>query len=197
MIKISDYLTKSLLSTITIFNCVFLGYSYPKIALADTVNNPQKCSNNLEDLANLLVKDIPDYGNRIIQRSRIHSHPLEFFPIYIITASKPDLESLPLSQTQYKSLIKSSLNNSVNQVFFTTLERQYSINNRIIETQNFHWLILTQTPKEWKIVMVLSKLGYPDNSSNQNFISSPPINTTNGIIGQAVTLWLRDCYSSI
>lgn len=118
MMKIGDYSTKYLLSTFTIFNCVFLWYNYPKIALADTVNNSQKCSANLEDLANSLVKDIPDYANRIIQRSRIHSHPLEFFPIYVITASKPDLQTLPLSQTQYKSLIKSTLNNDVKQIFF-------------------------------------------------------------------------------
>jgi hypothetical protein len=191
--KIGNYFTKYLLSTFTIFNCVFLWYNHPKNVLAETVNNSQKCSSNLEDLANSLVKDIPDYANRIIQRSRIHSHPLEFFPIYVITASKPDLQTLPLSQTQYKSLIKSTLNNDVKQIFFTTLERQYSTNNRIIKTQNFHWLILTQTPKDWQVVTVLSKLGYPRDSNNQSFISSPPLDTTQGIIGQAIILWLRDC----
>lgn len=81
----------------------------------------------------------------------------------------------------------------LNKFFFTTLERQYSTNNRIIETQNFHWLILTQTPKDWQVVTVLSKLGYPHDSANQSFISSPPLDTTQGIIGQAVILWLRDC----
>lgn len=195
MMKIDDCFTKYLLSTFTIFNSLFMWCNYPKNMLAETVNNSQKCSSNLEDLANSLVKDIPDYANRIIQRNRIHSHPLEFFPIYVITSSKPDLQTLPLNQTQYKSLIKSTLNNDVKQIFFTTLERQYSTNNRIIETQNFHWLILTQTPKDWQVVMVLSKLGYPRDSANQNFISSPPLDTTQGIIGQAVILWLRDCQS--
>ncbi|WP_308254980.1 hypothetical protein [Geminocystis sp. GBBB08] len=171
-----------------------LWHNYPKSALAETVISNNKCGNNLEDLANLLVKDLPDYANRVIQRNRIHSHPLQFFPIYVITAGKTELESLPLSQTQYKNVMKSLSTDDVKQVFFTTLERQYSINNRIIETQNFHWLILTKTPKNWKIVMVLTKLGYPDDSSEQNFISSPPLDTTEGIIGQAVKLWLRDCY---
>lgn len=195
MMKIGDYFTKYLLSTFTIFNSLLICCNYPKNVLAETVNNSQKCYSSLEDLANSLVKDIPDYANRIIQRSRIHSHPLEFFPIYVITASKPDLQILPLSQTQYKNLIKSTFNNDFKQIFFTTLERQYSTNNRIIETQNFHWLILTQTPKDWHVVMVLSKLGYPHDSTNQSFISSPPLDTTQGIIGQAVILWLRDCQS--
>jgi hypothetical protein len=191
--KINHSFTKYLLSTLTIFNSLLIWYNYPENLLAETINNSQKCSNNVEDLANSLVKDIPDYANRIIQRSRIHSHPLEFFPIYVITASKPDLETLPLTQTQYKNLIKPTLNDNIKQVFFTTLERQYSTNNRIIETQNFHWLILTQTSKDWQVVTVLSKLGYPNNSPHQSFITSPPLDTTQGIIGQAITLWLKDC----
>ncbi|MBL1209807.1 MAG: hypothetical protein FWJ34_08910 [Geminocystis sp. GBBB08] len=192
--KITYYLTRYLLLNFIICIFLMLWHNYPKSALAETVISNNKCGNNLEDLANLLVKDLPDYANRVIQRNRIHSHPLQFFPIYVITAGKTELESLPLSQTQYKNVMKSLSTDDVKQVFFTTLERQYSINNRIIETQNFHWLILTKTPKNWKIVMVLTKLGYPDDSSEQNFISSPPLDTTEGIIGQAVKLWLRDCY---
>ena len=190
--KIGNYCTKYLLSTFTVFSSL-LWYNYPKIALADTVIDNNKCPNNLEDLANLLVEDLPDYANRVIQRNRIYSHALDFFPFYVIAAGKAELESLPLKQTQYQSLVKSTSDADTQQIFLTTLERQYPSNNSIIETQNFHWLILTRTPKDWQIVMVLTILGYPDNSEFQNFISSPPLDTTDGIIGQAVKLWLKDC----
>ena len=167
--------------------------TYPRATLAETLIKKEKCPNNLEELANSLVTDIPDYANRVIQRSRIFSHSLEFFPIYVITAGKPELNPLELNQTQYKSDIKSSSDDDVKQVFFTTLERQYSSHNRIITTQNFHWLMLTETPQGWKMVLLLTKLGYPDDFSTQNFISSPPRDSSKSIIGQSVQLWLRDC----
>lgn len=191
--KISHYFTKYLLFIYAIFNGLFLCFYYPRISLANTIINQKKCPDNLEDLANLLVTDIPDYANRIIQRNRTYSHALEFFPIFIITAGKADLDPLLLNQTQYKSSLRSQTDSNTHQIFFTTLEKQYSTNNRIIETQNFHWLILTKTPQDWKLVMALTKFGYPDNSPHQNFISSPPIDTTEGTIGQAIKLWLRDC----
>lgn len=190
--KISYSLPRYLLLNFTIFNGLLLWFNYSPLAIAQTVIN-KKCSNNLEDLANSLVKDIPDYSNRVIQRNRTYSHPLQFFPFYVITAGNLDLKPLPLNQNQYQDLTKSNLDNNVEQIFFTTLEKQYSTNNRIIETQNFHWLMLTNTPQHWKLVMAFTILGYPDNFSSQNFISSPVIDSTEGIIGQAVTLWLRDC----
>lgn len=182
-----------LLFLLTIFNSFFLNFNYHQKLFAQTVINEQKCGNNLEDLANALVKDIPDYANRVIQRNRIYSHPLDFFPFYVITAGKPDLEPLPLNQTQYKSILKNTDETQVKQVFFTTLERQYSNKNRIIETQNFHWLMLTNTPQGWQMIMLLTTLGYPDHIGNQNFISSPPRDSSDGVIAQSVKLWLRDC----
>ncbi len=189
--KIRYYFSKYLLSVLTIFNSLFLSCYYSQNVLAENVINPQKCPDNLENLGDLLVKDLADYGNRIIQRNRIFSHDLEFFPIYIITVGKTDLQPLPLKQTQYKSPIKLQEEDPVKQIFFTTLERQYSSNNRIIETQNFHWLLLTKTPQGWRMIMLLTKLGYPNDS--QNFISSPPRDSSDGIIAQSVKLWLRDC----
>ncbi|BAQ63707.1 hypothetical protein [Geminocystis sp. NIES-3709] len=193
--KIDIYLTRYLLLIFTLFNNLFIWCNYPNIALAETVINKKKCDYNLDDLSKLLVKDIPDYANRVIQRSRIHSHPLDFFPIYVITAGNTELQSLPLAQNQYKTTLKSSSEDDIKQVFFTTLERQYSSNDLIIETQNFHWLMVTETPKGWQMIMLLTKLGYPDDLNNQNFISSPPRDSSEGIIGQSVKLWLRDCQS--
>ncbi|MGI0482857.1 hypothetical protein ACN4EE_18985 [Geminocystis sp. CENA526] len=191
--KIGYFFIRYLLLNLAIFNGLFLWLNIDKKVLAQDKLNNNKCGGNLQELADFLVKDIADYANRVIQRSRIYSHGLEFLPTYVITASKPDLEPLPLEQTQYKSSLKNIDENQVKQIFFTTLERQYSSQNRIIETQNFHWLMLTPTEKGWRMIMLLTRLGYPNDNGSQNFISSPPRDSSDGIIAQSVKLWLRDC----
>jgi hypothetical protein len=153
----------------------------------DSIDNLNKCSHDLESLGNLLVKDIPSYTNRVMQKSRKLSSLS--IPVYVIVASKPEFEPLPLSQTQYQG----SPNETVKQVFFTTLERQYLQKDKVVETQNYHWLLLTETVEGWRMVMIFSRLGI----SNQNRLPSPPKDTSNGIMGQAVKLWLRDCRAGV
>jgi hypothetical protein len=160
-------------------------------------NNPQlkeenklnKCSYDLELLGNRLVKDIPSYGNRIIQKSSKLSREISPIPIFIIIASKPEFKPLPLHQSQYQG----GNNQDVKQIFFTTLERQYMSEDKIIETQNYHHLLLTETTQGWRIVMVFSRFG----SSNPQNLPTPPKDTTNSIIGQAIKLWLRDCRAGV
>jgi len=180
---------KCLLINFTVVNILF--FSQKVLAQSKIIEN--KCNNNLDNLANSLVKDIPDYANRVIQRNRIFSHSLNFFPIYVVTAGKVDLTSLPLKQNQYQTSFNSEFDRTVKQIFFTTLERQYSFDDRIIETQNFHWLILTSTPDGWQMITLLTRLGYPNQNGRENFVVSPPQDSTEGIIGQSVKLWLRDC----
>lgn len=158
-----------------------------------TRNNINKCPQDIESLTNSLIKDLPDYANRVIQRNRHHSHPLEFFPFYVVTAGKAEFEPLPLPQNQYKPTLTLNDDQEIKQVFFTTLERQYPSNDRLLETQNFHWLMLTDTPDGWQMVMLWTRLGYPDHQTEANFISTPPLESSNGVIGQSVQLWLRDC----
>jgi hypothetical protein len=164
----------------------------PHIALAQNKNNPSNnltCPQDITNLASLLTRDISEYGNRIIQRSRIYSHKLDLFHTYIVTAGK--VETKPLAFNQYQPS-PGSIPDDVEQIFFTSLERQYSPSNRtIIETQNYHWLIMTKIQDRWKLVMALTKFGYP---YQDKFITSPPRDTTNGIIGQAVKQWLKDCH---
>ncbi|MBD2392780.1 hypothetical protein VKI21_01815 [Cyanobacterium aponinum UTEX 3222] len=150
----------------------------------------EKCNNNWENLTKSLTKDVADYGNRIIQSSRIYPNLDNFLPTYIVTASIPDTQSLPLNNFASEDFYMSE-NQETKQLFFTTLERQYSSNNRIIEAQNFHWLIFTFTPQGWQLVKAITRFGYPQPEGD--FSVSPPRDTTNGIIGQAVNLWLRDC----
>lgn len=152
-------------------------------------NKLNKCSYNLESLGNQLVKDIPSYGNRIIQKNSKLSRDIAPIPIFIIIASKPEFKPLPLHQSQYQG----GNNQDVKQIFFTTLERQYMSENKIIETQNYHHLLLTETTQGWRIVMVFSRFG----SSNPQNLPTPPKDTTNSIIGQAIKLWLRDCRAGV
>ena len=162
-----------------------------KIAVAQSQDNilqNQFCPEDIADLANLLTSSISEYGNRVIQKTSMYSHKLDFFHTYMITAGKPEIE--PLSFKPFQSSTENHPQD-VEQIFFTTLERQYSKNKTIIETQNYHWLIMTKTTEEWKLVMAFTKFGYPQ---EDKFITSPPRDTTNGIIGQAVKLWLKDCH---
>lgn len=149
------------------------------------LNKTKKCPSDVESLGNSLVKNVPSYANRVIQKSSKLSRRSLSNPLYIIVASKPEFEPLPLIQNQYQQTNESE----VEQIFFTTLERQYLSKKEVIEIQNYHWLLLTKTPLGWQTVMIFSRFG----SDNSEEVISPPKNTTNGIIGQAVNLWLRDC----
>ncbi len=152
-----------------------------------TINNLQQSTNScpaeVEPLSSLLVKDLPDYANRVIQRTQA-LHRQAGVDSYVIAASKPELEPLDLPQIQYNP----HSSNSPKQVFFTTLERRY-LNNRKSETENYHWLFLTQTSSGWHMVTMFSRFG----SSAREYPPTPPLETSNGIVGQAISLWLRDC----
>ncbi|MBF2057917.1 MAG: hypothetical protein IGQ45_12050 [Cyanobacterium sp. T60_A2020_053] len=138
------------------------------------------CPSDINTLGNALVKDLPDYTNRILQKnSRADS-----LPVYVITASLPEFEPLPLTQTQYRSQKTSE----IRQIFFTTLERHYSQNQTIYQTQNYYWLLLTPTPKGWEMVTLLTKLGH----SQQDTLITPPFDNSNGVTGAGIKTWLRD-----
>jgi hypothetical protein len=152
-----------------------------------TTNNTQPLTNTcpaeLESLIALLLKDLPDYANRVIQRTQA-LHKQAGVDSYVIAAGKPELEPLDLPQIQYNS----DFSKPPEQVFFTTLERRY-LNNKKIETESYHWLFLIQTSSGWRMVTMFSRFG----SSAREYPPTPPLETSNGIVGQAISLWLRDC----
>ena len=159
-----------------------------------TINqeNREQCPHDLSELASLLVSDISNYANRIIQKSsrRLKQEDQQrFLPVYIILASQPELEPITIKQTQYREVKESQ----IEQIFFTTLERQYPGGNRIIETQHYHWLLLTPSQNHWQMVMLLTRFGIPNNSS----IYTPPQDSTEGVMGRAIKLWLRDCWAKL
>lgn len=187
--KIKHFLDNFLLLSIIIINFI----PSPILAEDEKIklnNNIHTCNKDWKEMTQSLTRNIADYGNRIIQSSRIYPNLERILPTYIITASIPDTQPLPLNNFASEK-INTSFQEETKQLFFTTLERQYSHDSRIIEAQNFHWLILTLTPQGWQLVKAMTRFAYPQ--SQGDFSISPPHDTTNGIIGQAVNLWLRDC----
>ncbi|WP_243147613.1 hypothetical protein [Scytonema sp. UIC 10036] len=146
------------------------------------------CSNqNLEALITQMLRDLPSYANRASQRSRRLSRKNEAFS-YIVVAGKPEFEPLPLNPSEYTRDSLRTKSEGVEQVFFTTLERQY-INGKAIQLQEFHWLFLTKAKDSWLFVMMFSQIGsYPKNQP-----PTPPRDSSNGVIAQGISNWLRDC----
>ncbi|MBD2138769.1 hypothetical protein H6F32_14550 [Anabaena sp. FACHB-1237] len=142
---------------------------------------------NLPKLIDELMIALPDYVNRVTQRSRRLKREVDIFS-YVLVAGKPDLSPLPLNPgisntPEYDST-------EVKQVFFTTLERKY-INQTSIELQQFHRLFLTKTDTGWELVMMFSQTGaYPKTEP-----LAPLRDSSHSAIAQGVKLWLRDCHS--
>lgn len=184
------YASKYTLILTLIIVCSWL--KSPPIARTNEViirpNKNNKCPTNIPELANLMTEEISDYANRVIQKSRPNVTQENFLPLYIITASQPDFKPIKIEQRQYQN----QKDSQIKQIFFTTLERQYSNEKKIIQVQNYHWLLLTPTSQGWQMVMLLTNFGI----SNDNSIYSPPQDTSNSIMGQAVKLWLKDCQFS-
>lgn len=143
------------------------------------------CPHELESLTEQMLLALPSYANRVIQRSKRRTRS-ERLDHYVIVAGRPEFKPLPLrpTESQYTSIYP----DTTQQIFFTTLERQYS-QDRVVKIQNYHWLFLTENEQGWQLVMVFSQLS----SSNPHSTSLPPQDTTNGVIGQAIKIWLRDC----
>ena len=157
-----------------------------KLVHTETIDSPEaefSCPNDLTQLASLMLKDLPDYSNRVIQRSQALNRKAGVRR-YIITTAPAEFEPLNLPRLKYSSIDQEQ----PEQLFFTVAEKQY-FNNKVATIQTYHWLFLTQTKAGWQEVMMFSRFG---NSQSETF-PTPPRETTNGIIGQGVQLWLRDC----
>ncbi len=139
------------------------------------------CPTELPQLLQALLRDLPGYANRVSSRR------LETPSSTVLIASPPELEPLELTNQPWSS--EASLDPQVRQVFFTTLERQY-LSDRILALQQYHWLFLATAPEGWRQVLHYSSWGgYPQDDRP----TTPPQDSRQGIIGQAISLWLRDC----
>lgn len=159
---------------------------------AQPIRPPTQCPSQLEALMPLLLRDLPDYANRVSQRAYIANYraaaeaknPSAFVPGYILLAGRPEYQPLTLAAGEYRSADESE----VPQVFFTTLERQYFA-NQSFSLQHYHWLFLTPTATGWRFVLLLSSVG----NARADEPPSPPRDSSDGVIAQAIRIWLRDC----
>lgn len=141
------------------------------------------CPAQLEPLTQTLLRDLPAYINRLQQRNRLVRSSTR---VSAVLASQPDFMPLPVSSSEYDN----PQDDSLRQVFFTVLERQYTPDQKIAEFQNYHWLFLTQTTQGWQLSLMFSRLGtFP--ASQQPL--TPIRDSSRSITAQAIRTWLRDC----
>ncbi len=148
------------------------------------------CSNqNIETLTTQLLRDLPSYANRASQRARppLLSRTPDVYS-YMMVAGRPEFAPLPLNPSGYSTDALKTTSEKVDQVFFTTLERQY-IQGKAVDLQQFHWLFLTKTKTGWRLAMMFSQIGYYPAIKPP----TPPRDSSNGVIAQAINAWLRDC----
>lgn len=156
--------------------------------LAELAVSPNTCPVEVETLTRLMLQDLPSYANRILRRSRILDDPDDDFSSTVIIAGNPEFEPLPLSPIDTSQVDPLSRPNPTHQIFFTTLTRNYS-SGKTYNTQNYYWMFLVQTESGWRLFSLLSSFG----TSVDGHSPSPPRESVNGVMGQAVKRWLRDC----
>lgn len=167
--------------------------------------NKSTCPQDLASLTNLLLQDLPSYTNRLLQRA-IPLNPQNPTRVYMVAAGNPefnpintDLNPVPDSPTNQNNPFfnspqnnnsqreqPQSANSELQQVFFTTLNREYQ-GNRLVENQEFHRLFLVQTNQGWQLALMYSR------SRLSPQLLTPPRDSLNSAVGQAVKIWLRDC----
>ncbi len=163
------------------------------------LRSPSTCPSDIETLTAALIRDIPNYTNRVLQRtvavipdsnrdrltdSNFLKKP--YRPSFVLIAGRPELE--PLDLNQYALTTNAEAGGSLTQVFFTTLSRQYS-GLKVNEVQEYHWLFLAQVPDGWWLAFMFSAIDDADTTR----APLPPRENSEGSVGQAVQLWLRDC----
>ena len=145
------------------------------------------CSQTLDSLIPQLLSDLPSYSNRVGQRAQ--QFDLEVpLDTYILIAGNADFDPLPLPQKQWQPTVK----NTTQQVFFTTLEREYT-QRRLIERQNFYWAFFVPTNRGWQLAVLYQQLG----GESPNSPTSPRRDASTGGIAQGINLWLRDCQAGV
>lgn len=150
------------------------------------LTQPTSCQKqDVETLTARLLQDLPSYANRASQSARF-SRTTDIYS-YVLVAGRPEFAPLTLGPGIY-SPDPATGTQQPQQVFITTLERQYTA-GKPVELQQYHWLFLTQTSNGWQLAMMFSRIGtYPAGRP-----PTPPRDTSSGVIAQAVRAWLRDC----
>jgi hypothetical protein len=134
-----------------------------------------QCPTQVEPLVRLLLRDVTGYANRVIARSRTGTGSS------VLLAGRPEFEPLPLPGNE-------TPDPNLHQAFLTTLERE-NISGTAIELQQYHWLFLTRGREGWQLALLFTRTGsYPSSEP-----PTPPRDSSQGVLSQAIRLWLRDC----
>lgn len=158
--------------------------SEPADPQIELVRSPYTCPDTLDVLVPQLLQDLPSYANRVTQRS-FRLEQIGNIPGLILLAGEPEYEPLSLRLSEPDTV---PIPTEPDQIFFTTLERQY-VGNVSTSIQHYHWLFLTRSETQWRVALMFSIRGdYPAGQP-----PSPPYDSSQGAIAQAVRLWLRDC----
>ena len=189
MIKNKNYLL--LLFSLWIVVSNTFGFNSSALGAKSTVNiTKEKTSCSDQDLATFtakLLRDLPAYFNRATQRARRLDRSVQVYS-YMLVAGKPDFQPLPLKSWTDEADKSANGTKGVEQIFFTTLERQY-VKGKAVQLQQFHWLFLTKTESRWRVAMMYSQTGgYPKQQP-----PTPPRESSNSAVGQGIQTWLRDC----
>ena len=148
------------------------------------------CPDDLETMTLGLVRDLPSYANRVAYRNFGKFRDLQR-PSTVILASQPNFEPLELPSPSPPPA--PAADGGVDQVFLTTLERQYN-QEEAVELQHYHWLFLTQADSGWYLAFMFSRLGaYPSAQPPTPQPLTPPRESSDGLMAEAIRLWLRDC----
>lgn len=171
---------------------------------APTIPDPRCQTQDIKTLTNQLLRDLPAYANRTSQRARRLSRSVDLYT-YVLVAGQPEFEPLTTEPGVYQPKSPQAESDDVQQVFFTTLERQY-LSDRAVELQGFHWAFFTKTEDGWRLATMFTRIGdaeggmlfdhatqtQSDHRTGKRY-PTPPEETSDGIIAQAIETWLRDC----
>ncbi|MGF1498712.1 MAG: hypothetical protein ACFB8W_18080 [Elainellaceae cyanobacterium] len=154
---------------------------------ADYIRPTIDCPIELETLSVLLLRDLPGYANRVSTRAQVAERT--FNPkSYVITASVPAFAEVAPGFDENVPSPAVIEANGVEQVFFTTLSRQYQDDTAEL-LQHHHWVFLAPDPEGWRLSLMFSRIAtYPENEP-----PAPLYESSEGVIGRGIQLWLRDC----
>lgn len=175
---------------------IAIGFGVIAAALpTQAVPRLRSCPTEIEPLVQAMLRDLPGYANRIAVRSLAQrssstarrAPQSRFQPprSTVILAGRPEFKPLPIRSFSASNSTQPS-DPTLQQAFITTLEREV-VGNQATNLQQFHWLFLTRTDFGWQLALMFTRTG------SDPAIATPPRESSQGTIGQAVTLWLRDC----
>lgn len=145
---------------------------------------PAVCPAEIETLTAGLLRDLPSYANRVARRT-LGTTPNDTNFGTVLLAGRAEFEPLPLEALAFDPAADAA----TQQIFFTTLERRY-LDAETISLEQYHWLFLVPAADGWRLTLMFSRTAKDEPAIRP---PTPPQESSDGIVGQAIQLWLRDC----